>query len=576
MDFDDLDDAEVALGPAAEDLRAQLLAKQVPSSMPGAASHPGPPGRNFGPKAALKVLYLHGPGSTEQLSRIQLTNMFNKCPTVADMKLIDWTVLQGAFPDKLEEIHADPRVQDQFRPYGPDFFSHLRVSPYEVQLQAWGGLDAAMDHLAKHLAESGPYDGICGFDMGANVAFNAACLAAAGNEAFKAKFHFLMLFSPTGPKACGYDSQADRPQAGLWPKAPLQIPTLLCFSKHEDDARQFCNYEELAMYIDPKYRVVVVHDQGHRPPNIQKGTPECEVLDKFVTSMQAGLIYKLTELGSSPVYKDMWLPMVREPAPEAAAGSSRKLIVVTDPLGAHGPEATEASEWAKWPAQESVWGRGARFAVAKQVRVTTAEEVKAAVDASGGGEVEVTGVSYKEPHKQATWHPKAPKGPSRWTTVDDEIVLGWTEARRLVDELLEDLAIMPSDSVSVVGLGTGSFVALLLAEALIRIKRVTPTRLWLVCPPPILPLEGMPEKGMLVTVPVRRLTMPYEVTGPSWQAEILTFGEVTHGLFMAKEEMLRMVAQEATSGKVEDFAGSAEKLGKLVEPTMQLLTKGPQ
>merc|ERR1719221_530725 len=97
-----------------------------------------------------------------------------------------------------------------------------------------------------------------------------------------------MLFSTRNHKALAYFKQGM-----LRPKAPLQIPCFIGWSM-EDDSKQYSHYEDMALYIHPKFRGVFYHDQGHRPPNIQKNTTQCAELDEFVGRMQAATPYTPT------------------------------------------------------------------------------------------------------------------------------------------------------------------------------------------------------------------------------------------------------------------------------------------
>eukprot|EP00435_Cladocopium_sp_Y103_P074543 s78_g49.t1 len=160
MDFDDLDDAEETLGPKLVDLREQKRAELQLSRTP----HPAPKGKGFGggTKRTQKLLYLHGPGSNNAMS------------------------------EKQEEIHWDPAVQTIFAPFGrpcgksfDGYMSYLTILNESHQKESWigpntsnQGYEDVMDDIAKNLAANGPYDGLCGFDIGASLAFEAASALA--------------------------------------------------------------------------------------------------------------------------------------------------------------------------------------------------------------------------------------------------------------------------------------------------------------------------------------------------------------------------------------------------------------
>lgn len=574
MDFDDLDDLA---GPDLETKRADLLAKQVPEEMEGAAEHVGPSGRGFAARSSLKVLYLHGPGSTDKMATMQLTNMFSKCPTVADMKLIEWTVMPGTICQKMEEIHADPKVQEQFRPYGDKFYSYLDVMPYGMQLEAQGGIEKAVNAVRDHLKENGPYDGMCGFDMGGMVALRCAALAAEGDEGFREKFHWLMLFSTVAAKECGYYVAGlvegeNQPMKPLRPKMPLMIPTLMCFAKLEDDARAYTGYEEMLSFIHPKYRTIYVHDQGHRPPNVQKGTDMCDVIEKFITSMQAGITYKLNELGDTPKYADYWLPLNREPLPTIEKDMPRRIFVVTDPLGAHGPEPKEAMDFAKMPAQEMPVSRKLRLELNRMVRGLKFEEISAAIKEAAGEDAEVEVIEVtSDKLKDIEWHPKEKNWYGRWIFPDDVISLPWADGRRTAEDILEDLAVSPMDAVGVIGIGTGAYLAMHLCEAIMRIRFAPVTRLFLVTPPTVMPLEDFPGMAWLADTPVRHLSAAYDVVGPHWMAQVATVGHFSQSLFTTKEDLMKMLSTEVTamSDEADDFVDKPEKYKDIVEDNMK-------
>ncbi|CAE7263516.1 OVCA2, partial [Symbiodinium pilosum] len=112
------------------------------------------------------------------------------------------------------------------------------------------GYEDVLESLADYLKENGPFDGLCGFDMGGCLAFDAARLAQEGDPRFEEKFRYLILFSTRGHR-----EMAKLSQGSFRPKAPLQLPTFLCWSQ-EDDSKQYSNYEDLALYIHPNYRQI--------------------------------------------------------------------------------------------------------------------------------------------------------------------------------------------------------------------------------------------------------------------------------------------------------------------------------
>merc|ERR1719460_128838 len=132
---------------------------------------------------------------------------------------------------------------------GPNDFIAYKDSGYTLELKT-PGYEDAMESLAKYLDENGPFDGLCGFDMGACLALEAARRAQEGDEKFANRFRYMILFS-----ARGHRELADFGQGMHRPKAPLQIPTFLGWSE-EDDSKQYGAYEEFALYIHPDFRMI--------------------------------------------------------------------------------------------------------------------------------------------------------------------------------------------------------------------------------------------------------------------------------------------------------------------------------
>eukprot|EP00435_Cladocopium_sp_Y103_P074324 s78_g48.t1 len=296
----------------------------------------------------------------------------------------------------------------------------------------------------------------------------ASRLAQEGDPRFTEKFRYLLLFS-----CRGHREMAEHGQGTLRPKSPLQIPTFLSWSE-EDDSKQFSNYEDLALYIHPRFRRICLHSQGHRPPNFQKNTKECEVLDNFIGEMQAGTYHPgEDEDVSTSVYKGFWLPLPRQQGTELQDGPV-KLIVIPDPLGQHGPLPDAAEkERQRFPAQEPAEVCAKRLDVFRQITGCKCDDFKV----EG---VQLIGVNFDPAHSRLPWHPAVQErdssaayavgaGRSRWLQAEDEVQLPW--------QSLEDLAeteIAPGDNIALLGLGTGAHVAFGMALALIEHRNVLP------------------------------------------------------------------------------------------------------
>lgn len=580
MDFDDLDDLDAAAGPTPEELREELRQKASPDN-DHSAKHPRPLGKGFGGgnMKYQKVLYLYGPGCNAKMAERQVSALFKNVPWVVDFKIFEWHYFEGEINNKVEEIHADPAVAAMFIPFGQKcgstydgYLSYVYMHSESHVTESWlgpgvrekmtsGELKAedlndshshlpVMEKLAAHLKEHGPYDGICGFDMGGCLAFEAARLAQEGDKRFTEKFRYLMLFSTRGHK-----EMALLGQGKMRPKAPLQIPTYIGWSL-DDDSKQYSHYEDQCLYIHPNYRGVFHHDQGHRPPNIQKNTTQCEQLDSFVGAMQADSRYQPKDTAEVKAFDKFWLPMKREAGPEVPSDAPRKLIVITDPLGEHGPVPEEAADRMRFPAQEDPTTCALRLAGFRLVTGVTGADVKAAVAAIGdGADVEVIEIEYSQAIRDLKWHPDvavrdvsqayaAGQGRSRWLQAEDEIALSWSELRRISADLIENLHLTRDEHVGIVGFGTGAHVAFGVAQALQAYKNIMPVGLWAVSPPTVWPKEDVPEMGELVITPIRYMTFPQSQVGPPWRWETSTFGPFSHAYFESKEAMLKIIASE--------------------------------
>jgi len=578
MDFDDLEDAEASLGPSPTELRATLAQQRLPDVIPGACRHPRPKGKGFGggTKRLQKVLYLHGPGSNTAMAEKQVTAVFKHLRWVVDFNLLEWHFLEGQINSKLEEIHVDPAVAQIFKPYGKKcgdsydgYMSYVYMMNESHQTETWlgptyatpalAGEKVAGEHgyedvlasLAEFLKENGPFDGLCGFDMGACLAFDAARLAQEGDTRFEEKFRYMMLFSGRGHREL-----AEMSQGRLRPKAPLQLPTFLSWSQ-EDDSKQYSNYEELALYIHPNYRQICVHNQGHRPPNMQKNSKECQLLDEFIEKVQADTIsgQKTIELSeAAQVYEDYWLPLPREPLPPLLDGSI-KVFVLEDPLGEHGPLPEEVkADRMRFPAQEFAQVCEKRLEVFRKVTALTAADFSSVLSE------EVTSVGYSSELKHLAWHPEVAArdasvayqvgaGRSRWLQAEDEIAVPWSQLMPLVDQLQESFSILPADNVVFIGLGTGAHLATALAYSLIEKRGIIPARLYTVCPPTVWPSSGAPPAGALVTTPIRYLTCPESVAGPPWRLETATYGDFKQQHFQESSSLMALIAEDLSKLK---------------------------
>jgi len=532
MDFDDLDDEEAAQGPTPDELREELFRK----AMPELIVHAAPEGKGFGKMGHLKMLYLHSMGSNYKMGTMQVSNMLVNAPRSEQDLYIAWTVLEGQIQSSAEG-HRNPAVAELYKAYGPDFYSYIERRNYAQQLDHWTNFDKPLEHLADHLKKHGPYDGIMGFDQGACLAFQAAAQAQEGNAAFQNKFRFMIICSGLGKRPLVKD-------LAIRPKAPLQLPTLITFSE-DCPVNPYTGYEELALFVEPSARWVIKHKLGHAPPKFDKDSPELKTLEKFLDAVKFGVdMYKPDMNEETSALKDFWLPLVRAPLPDLDTSAPRRLLVFTDPLGAHGPTSEELREDSTRPFDEDRETAAVRVKLLREVRGITVDEIREAAKAAKGVcEFSVEEMPYTQEHREMQWHPKEKRG-CAWVDQEDEIVVPWLESLKIVNDILNELTVTRGESVAILGIGTGGHLARLMMEVLIKERGIVPVGLWLVAPPTIAPHEDEPKMGALVNCPVRYLTQALSTVGPPWRLELSTFGLFSYGLFQDKTDACEMVGKE--------------------------------
>lgn len=543
MDFDDLDDLETAAG-AAPDQRREELAREA---MPPKKSFPFPSGRNFGSGGKMKILFLYGGGVNQRVGKMQLMSIFKETSLFKNM---EFDILEA--PRETDLSWHPENQQAQLRPFGNTIYLYFDRMPHaNSQWESWEGIEESWDALKEQFAKHGPYDGVCGFDMGGEVLVHAARMAQEdGDPAFARMFRFMILFTTASSRHLSRLGKA-----GKRPKAPLQIPTI-CSWSNKDENHPYTWYEETALFIAPECREVIHHHQGHLPAKFSRNTEETDRFVTFLEAMYNGTPWKPSEHPDNAWNRELWLPIKRaEPQHTPTSASRRRLLVVTDPMGGHDYDKRVKQMQASlaaftYPAQREpipfkVTGVPDMLGNEKmnlEVSMLTVDKFKA----EGGDDIIVEGVEFTAELKGYNWH------------CTDEEVLGAmmkkqdiipTEqqdmmARKWADDFLQTFSLDPDDSLAVVGLGTGSFLAYAFVRALIRERRVVPAGLWLIDPPTRLPFETTLNPGVLVDCPVRYFTHSTSVVGAPWRYETATFGPFSVATFKDTDEVVGKVVDE--------------------------------
>mmetsp|Transcript_65814 Transcript_65814/g.140804 ORF Transcript_65814/g.140804 Transcript_65814/m.140804 type:complete len:549 (-) Transcript_65814:16-1662(-) len=539
MDFDDLDETETSFGPLPAELRQELLQNAKPSPIP----HPKPEGRNFGARGYMKMLYLTSMGSNKRMGMLQASNMLVNAPRKESDTVIYWTVFEGSIPSD-SSGHQNPEIAEMYKAYGPDFYSYLGVQGYAQMQETWLNLDEELERLGEHLAKEGPYDGIMGFDQGGMLAVAAAREAQEGRENFKNKFRFLILCSTHGHKELSLNGQGARR-----PKAPLKIPVVITYSD-QCLVQPINAYQDLALYFDPAHRQILKHNLGHAPPKFDADTEGITVLTKFIDKMRFGTPFEVHTNEETNALAGLSLPLVRAPPPILASSPLPiRIIVVPDPLGKHGPTATDMLADTTRPFDEDKAVAVERVKVLYELRGWTLDTIQAASEELAS-EFTLEEVAYSAEHRTLQWHPKEYREHS-WQDLEDEIALSAKAVSLVASDLLAPLpAILQGDRVAIVGIGTGSYIARAVAEAIIRERGVIPLGLFLVAPPTITPrMEAKPDDptpdfASLVNSSVRIFTVPAAINSNPWRWEIATLGPFSQSVHSSDSDLLASLISE--------------------------------
>eukprot|EP00811_Abedinium_folium_P025358 NODE_3614_length_2010_cov_8.795539.p1 GENE.NODE_3614_length_2010_cov_8.795539~~NODE_3614_length_2010_cov_8.795539.p1 ORF type:complete len:588 (+),score=209.67 NODE_3614_length_2010_cov_8.795539:44-1765(+) len=398
-------------------------------------------------------------------------------------KSMQFTVMEA--PTKTNvKWHFAEAMQQQLAPFGPDMFLYFDRVPYSnSQHEAWEGIEASFEALRAHFKEHGPYDGVVGFDMGGEVLVQAARMAQEGIDGFAAMFRFMVLFTTSHPKH----------------------------------------------------------------------------LSRFLRTMQTGATFQPSVHADNARFRNLWLPLCRvAPAGRGAELSGTTLLVVTDPMGSHDYHAVLAAlgraiQTGRVPAPKTtvpfeVTGFGSIVAdITNRLAVSILSARDFAAAAAGGG-LRVQGITYSDEQRRHRWHCGVEEVLNGQMRVDDIILDEGSEAmaRRWADELMQPVE-THDYRISIVGLGTGAWIALACARLLIQERKVVPDGLWLIDPPTRLPDGSSSQPGYLVDCPMRVLINADSMVGPPWRYEVATCGPFSMAEFKNAPDAVRMVIEECSA-----------------------------
>lgn len=545
MDFDDLEDCEAADGGNYEDRHKEL----IEGAMPEEKTFPLPPGRKFGTDKKMKMLYLHGGGTNEKIAKMQIMNVFKEVP---DQKLImEWTVWTG--PHK---VPLGWNGDFSLKPFGPDFTVYFERWPFaNCQWENWDGIDTSIKEFKAFLKENGPFDGAMGFDMGGEFLVQIARLAQEGDPDLQQPFRFLILFT-----TCMAKHMSEFGKAGGRPKNQLRIPAI-CSWCDGDQNHTYMWYEETVNFFHKDFREVIYHQDGHMPPRLQKESSELQRLTRFLDYMRKPVdAFVPSDHPDNKLYERVFLPMIRVEAPLVPEGATRRLLVVSDPLGLHDFEKRLVQLEDMISKGLVPNGGGEKFVVGGapvdpagsmrlklQLGKLTFEDFQNVT----GSSLKVEGVTYTKEQLKYNWHCSPEKVPSPQLNpediIDDEKHV--SIAKNWADQFMNTFSLDSEEHLSIVGLGTGAYIAMAIAKMLVQNRRRVPYALWVVNPPTRLPWSATEEPGVLLDCPIHMLVHENATYGPGWRYEVSTCGPFSTGIYKDMDNLIKLIV-EGSGGTV--------------------------
>mmetsp|Transcript_60427 Transcript_60427/g.129575 ORF Transcript_60427/g.129575 Transcript_60427/m.129575 type:complete len:543 (+) Transcript_60427:40-1668(+) len=540
MDFDDLEDAEEEAGPGLMDQREDFIAK---SKAPEPEKEfPFPKGSCFGANGKLKCVYLHGGGTNARIGGMQINNVTKE---VTDSKTtMEWSCWTGT--------HSVPLGWNgdfSLKPFGPEYSVYFERWPYaNCQRESWDGIEKTFDDFAAYLKETGPLDGVMGFDMGGEFLVHVARKAQEGDPRFQGCFRFMILFTSGSSKLLS-SMGSERP------KFQLKIPVFLSWC-NGDMNHSFCWYEETCLFFHPSHREVCCHLDGHMPPRFQKGSQELNRFNRFINSVRkTPRTWEPSDHHDNKWCANIWLPMTRSVPAPAPAGAPRRLLIIGDPMGAHNfrdrikenealiaKGVPLAQEGVKWVVGGSAPDPVGALKLKLKVSQLKAEDFEK--EASG---IKVDGFEYSKEQKQYDWHCAPDAVPSRMLFPEDiiEDEKHVTTAKLMVESLMGKIGFEEDDQIHIVGLATGSWLALAVAKLLFDERRQKPAALWLVNAPTRLPWSVTEKPCGVLDTPIHYLTNETSTVGPPWRYEVMTSGPFEQLTYASAEDLVSLIVKGA-------------------------------
>mmetsp|Transcript_28787 Transcript_28787/g.65277 ORF Transcript_28787/g.65277 Transcript_28787/m.65277 type:complete len:357 (-) Transcript_28787:103-1173(-) len=334
------------------------------------------------------------------------------------------------------------------------------------------------------------------------------------------------------------------------PQCQIRIPTFLSWCPG-DPAHPNMWYEETTLFFHRDYREVVKHWDGHVPPKPVKDTSEHERMMRFIDAMKhPDTPFKPSSHEDNQWCQHLFLPVRSVPAAAPPPGFRKRLVVVRDPMHheevvgrlVHLEEAKKRGEVIESEGKKFVQGGTPKDPIG-HLKLKL-EVYRLTADSFPGAE----GVAFTADQEKFNWHVDQSGIPMQTGTLTTEDLIAdeghETLVREWAESLVGGLDVQDADHIALVGLGTGSWIALAMAKMLIRKQGRAPAGLWVVNPPTQLPVASTRVPGMLLSCPVRMLVNQWSVVGPGWRYETATCGKFSMDVFKSADQLVRMIIDE--------------------------------
>lgn len=316
-------------------------------------------------------------------------------------------------------------------------------------------------------------------------------------------------------------------------------------------------YEELCLFIHRDFREVIVHTDGHIPPKFKKTQTQHHRIVRFLEAMRTGAPFTPSDHEDNNNRANLWLPLLRMPAPARPEGATLRLVVVSDPMGAE-PGLSQVLESLKEMKAkgELLEVKGEPFKMGGappkpierlQLHMDVCNTTHEVFAKEAGDRMRVDSVKYTDEQKQFNWHCKPEDVPSRQLMPKDIIDSDThdAEVRSWAKGIIADIAKADGEEIALVGLGTGAFIALGIARQFVVEHRYVPAGLFIVNPPLRLPWATVATPAVLEDCPMHTLVDENASSGPAWRYEICTRGPYKTSIYDDIDEMVQYVVNAA-------------------------------